>query len=207
MLYNPQAHACIRVLASHKSTFVFLFCFLPQWKRKKGDIKRKMTLPEHEINDSFRAVTRINICWMNVVVWGSRASLTAQSQDRTEEKRKINSCAALIDDATTLRPLFFIKWWTYKRGHPHTPPPHPSSSQAAPRRLTERALACFLIKKAKFNNLIKTCHLGLRRIDRGAVHLCRSAAFHLLGNFAWRPLVTEKISFQQIYFIYYSGSV
>ena len=42
------------------------------------------------------------------------------------------------------------------------PPTHLAVAQ---QNLTERALVRFLIKKEKFNNLIKTCHLALRRID------------------------------------------
>lgn len=80
-----------------------------------------------------------------------------------------------------------------------------SSSSAVPWYLTESAVVCFLIKKKNSITLSRLAILVWDVLIGRSVMQIRS--FSSSGQFCWRPLVTEKISFQQIYFIYYSGYV
>ena len=142
----------------------------------------------------------ISTVWTSLfVLWGLHDSLIPR---RNADKQKINSSAALIDDAPTDGTPFFISRWTYNA---RTTPPRPHR-QPRRRYLTESTVVCFLIKK---KNSITLSRLAILVWDVSIVAFSYAdpQLFIFWAILRVGPVVTEKISFQKIYFIYYSGYV
>lgn len=110
MLQNPRtADALASSVASFSESTSMKVALL--W-RIKEDINRKMMLHERKINnaDSSR---EWHVMRINIYVYGCHRLCFESFRDsliprRDGDKQKINSSSALIDDALTVRLLFFI---------------------------------------------------------------------------------------------------